>query len=125
MNLSNCNNKTISHIWTGFQMVGKKRIYKYLLNGLSTPMVVGNTAILMPHETTIFAKNCKKYGINPLVFKLTDKQFGLINISYGKPATMHPFIKSGGLFVSDGFRSMAIPVTKYQLKLGAIYFNNL
>jgi hypothetical protein len=91
------------------------RLPKSLLKGTFSVSHWGG--VILTHskrDAAIIKNNVSKRGINDLIsFEITDKQFGMINITYNKPATLPAPFKNG-LVVKDGDRNIAIPVTLKQ-----------
>jgi len=70
--------------WSCFRFEGKKRIAKYVLKGTTSAMVIGNL-VLVPFKSDVakIEKNISNTLFSkPHRFEITDKQFGLINITH-------------------------------------------
>ena len=93
------------------------KLPKYLLKGGGTFAHYGGVILAVGKSgVENLKKNCA--GRKDIIaFEITDKQFGLIKISYNKPATLSaPF--TNGIVLEDGDKSIAIPVTKKQMQSG-------
>ena len=108
--------------WYGVLISSKNTFPKYLYKKCSV-FSAANIAL------TPFKKDAKKLKANieknvkeAVYFEITDKQFGQINITYGKKiAVMPAYIKRGISLKEKWFgntRNIAIPVTELQMQNG-------